>query len=167
MLNKLIIALSSLAVGFVCISCIDIHDKAVSSDVNEKLDYVSLLLPYENALNDFNNTHGTSYRFLTNMTDEELNIRNINRDEYLEEMVNTYADMTMEEFESVLEQAYKNDISETLPYSQKETEEELVCYNNDTLSAENLPYYQKETTEEELVTVFVDSNNNIIHKLKK
>lgn len=81
MLEKLIIALSSIAVGFVCISGIN----AVSSKVNEKSN-----LPLS-------------------------------------------------------EQAY---------------------INNDTLSAENLPYYQKETTEE-LVTVFVDSNNNsLIHELK-
>lgn len=42
MFNKLIIALSSIAVGFICISSIDIYDNAVSSEVNEKPDYVSL-----------------------------------------------------------------------------------------------------------------------------
>lgn len=42
MLNKLIIALSSIAVGFICISGIDVHNKAVSAEDNENPDYVSL-----------------------------------------------------------------------------------------------------------------------------
>lgn len=41
MLNKLIIALGSIAVGFVCISSINIYDNAVSSEANEKPDYVT------------------------------------------------------------------------------------------------------------------------------
>lgn len=42
MLNKLTIALGSITVGFICISGINIYDNAVSSEVNENPDYVSL-----------------------------------------------------------------------------------------------------------------------------
>lgn len=42
-------------------------------------DSENLLIPYRNTMNEFNNSHGTTYSF---MTDEQLSTHNIDRDEY-------------------------------------------------------------------------------------
>ena len=97
------------------------NNTSVSDSQNASIDYETLLLPYQKALDDFNSLHETSYGF---MTDEQLTRHDMDRQEYLKTMVDTYTSMTIDEFNELLELAYKNDI------------------NNHSSSAETLPYYQ-------------------------
>lgn len=99
----------------------------VTETTDDTPDYEEILSPYQDVFNEFNNTHGTKYGF---MTDEQLNSHNMNREEYLKEMVDTYSGMTYEEFYNVLEEAYINDVSA----------------DKQKPHAENLPYYKRKTT---------------------
>lgn len=115
-------------------------DIPVTETTNDTPDYEEILSPYQDVFNEFNNTHGTKYGF---MTDEQLTSHNMNREEYLKKMVDTYSGMTSEEFYNFLEEAYINDISA----------------GQQDAHAENLPYYQQETTGKSLMIHRVPDKN--------
>lgn len=131
------------------------NDNAVVIGIEtENPDYEEMLAPYENVFNEFNNSHGTNYGF---MTDDQLERLGKSREEYQREMVEEYASMTPEEFEQFLDEAYSEDqkfLEATEEFSQK-------------LSPENMPYYQKEESEIEKETMrFMKDNSYGIHYLK-
>lgn len=122
--------------------------------VTENPDYGEILAPYENIFDEFNNSHGTNYGF---MTDEQLERAGKSREEYEKEMVEEYGSMTPEEFEAFLDEAYSKDqefLAEMEAYGAHPADDaevtETVAENSDTekkLSPQNLPYYQKEEPE--------------------
>ncbi|MCM1313834.1 MAG: hypothetical protein NC205_02550 [Prevotella sp.] len=132
-------------------------DTAVTGTAAENPDYEEMLAPYENVFNEFNNSHGTNYGF---MTDEQLERFGKSREEYQKEMVEEYASMTPEEFEQFLDETYSEDqkfLSEMEAYSKEQK-----------LSPENLPYYQKEESEieKETICVSIKDNSYGVHYLK-
>lgn len=121
--------------GTVCtgsfISYAQNDDIPITETTDNTPDYEEILAPYQDVFNEFNNTHGTKYGF---MTDEQLTSHNMSREEYLKKMVDTYSGMTSEEFYKVLEEAYINNVS---------------AYKQES-HAENLPYYKQEITNNSL-----------------
>lgn len=104
----LVLLVSASLVGVLSASMIVIHansdDKIVSE--NEAVDYEAILSPYQKVFDDFNSSHGTTYGF---MTDEQLSLHNMDKEEYLKNVVDEYSDMTAEEFMAVLEEAYSHE----------------------------------------------------------
>lgn len=143
-IKSLVITLGSVAlVGISCASAFLSYaetDESVSITEVSTANYEEMLAPYREILDDFNSTHGTTYGF---MTDEQLVCYNINREEYFEEMVEIYCNMTAEEFYNVFEVAYNNDKGEGI-------------------SAENLPYYEEEASTGELKDFTNPFNNTIV-----
>ncbi len=143
-IKPFIIALGSIAlVGISCTSAFfsfaQTDDENTGSVTEASVsDYEEALAPYRKVLDDFNSTHGTTYSF---MTDEQLARHNMNREEYLKETADIYSGMTLEEFENILETAYRNDMG---------------------LSAEPLPYYHEEENEGERVTVSVPVEGELV-----
>ncbi|MBO5164474.1 MAG: hypothetical protein J6B75_08590 [Ruminococcus sp.] len=134
------------------VSYADGDDKSVPETKNESVDYEAILSPYRNVFDDFNKSHGTTYGF---MTDEQLTLHNIDKEEYLQDVVNEYSNMTAEEFWAVLEEAYSNDVG-----SQSD---------EGKISADIMPYYPNETQSGTKVTVHSqkpDPNGNNIFLLK-
>lgn len=141
-IKPLIIALSGIVLaGTICTSAFFSYAQAdsestVQAEEISTSDYEEILTPYQKVFDEFNSTHDTTYGF---MTEEQLARHNMNREEYLKEMVNIYGSMTTEEFENFLETTYNNS---------KE------CY------AENLPYYKTEENVEEVVVESSNINGN-------
>ncbi len=126
MRRKIITAFSCMAlIGVLSASAFAVYaknDKGTENNIlNENNDYEKILSPYQNVFNEFNSAHGTTYGF---MTDEQLSLHNMDKEEYLKNVVDEYGSMTTEEFKEVLEKAYADE---------------------NKASAENLPYYQEDT----------------------
>ena len=83
------------------------------------------LLPYRNAFDEFNATHGTNYGFAT---DEQLS--RIGMD--YQKVEDFYTAMTLDEFSEYLETLYINDMA----FLQEQ--------QDNTISADTMPYYIKE-----------------------
>lgn len=95
------------------------NSNAYESEIQSS-NYEKILEPYRNAFEIFNSTHGTTYGFLT---DEQLSNYNIDKMTYLQNVVEEYSTMTIDEFMSTLEAAYYNDNSaQNLPYYQAESQ---------------------------------------------
>ena len=146
--------------GIVCTSSLSYaqgDDVSVFETPAENLNYEEMLAPYENIFNEFNNSHGTNYGF---MTDEQLERFGKSCEEYQKEMVEEYASMTPEEFEQFLDETYLED--------QKFLSEMEAYSNEQKLSPENLPYYQKEESEieKETICVSIKDNSYGVHYLK-
>lgn len=125
MRKKLLIPLSCIALaGITSVSALAVYsrnnDKSAIKASNEDIDYEAVLSPYQDLLDEFNSSHGTTYGF---MTDEQLALHHMDKDEYLKNAANEYSGMTEKEFIGILEKAYANDHK---------------------ISADNLPYYQEE-----------------------
>ncbi|MDE6424827.1 MAG: hypothetical protein K2K89_01625 [Ruminococcus sp.] len=149
--SKIMLGCVALA-GVICtssfLSYAQNDDTAVTGTAAENPDYEEMLAPYENVFNEFNNSHGTNYGFMTN---EQLERFGKSREEYQKEMVEEYASMTPEEFENYLEEAYIKDIQ----------------FTQEQFSVDNLPYYQKEEeTEPETISVSCFDSNGNIHYVK-
>ncbi|MDE7121288.1 MAG: hypothetical protein K2O42_03910 [Oscillospiraceae bacterium] len=71
---------------------------AKESPVNA--DFAEVFAPYQEVLEEFNSLHGTTYGI---MTDEQLQMFNMSRQEYEEDMISAYSCMTLEEFKNGLE----------------------------------------------------------------
>lgn len=143
-IKPLIIALSGIALaGTVCTSAFFSYAQTESTVQAEEIstsDYEEILAPYQKVFDEFNSTHDTTYGF---MTEEQLASHNMNREEYLKEMVNIYGSMTTEEFENFLETAYNNDkgyYAENLPYYETEENVEEVVVESGTMD-ENGNFY--------------------------
>lgn len=126
MKKKIIITLSCMVLtGIISASAFVVHardsKKAANKDLNEIVSYEEILHPYQNIFNEFNSAHGTTYGF---MTDEQLELHHMDKEEYLKNVVDEYGNMTTEEFRQILEEAYANE---------------------NRSSAGNLPYFQDDS----------------------
>lgn len=131
MRKKLLIPLSCIALaGITSASVLAVYsrssDKSAIKASNEDIDYEAVLLPYQDLLDEFNSSHGTTYGF---MTDEQLAQHHMDKEEYLKNAANEYSGMTAKEFMGILEEAYadENKISaDVLPYYQEEPQSGTV-----------------------------------------
>lgn len=144
MRRKFIITLSCMIfTGILSTSAFAVHarnnKKAENKSLNENVSYEKILSPYQNVFNEFNSSHGTTYGF---MTDEQLSLHHMDKEEYFKNVVDEYGDMTTEEFRGILEKAYADE---------------------NKISADNLPYYQEEPQPGKKVTIHCsdpDTNGN-------
>lgn len=85
-----------------------IDGETINNDVSENtLDYDTLLEPYRTAFDEFNKSHGTTYGF---MSDEQLELHKMDKQQYLKETAEFYSKMSIEEFYDYLENAYREDM---------------------------------------------------------
>lgn len=81
-------------------------DSYIETDENA-IDYDALLEPYRTAFDEFNKSHGTTYGF---MSDEQLELHKMDKQQYLKEIAEFYSKMSIAEFYDYLENAYREDI---------------------------------------------------------
>lgn|SRR5574344_2176774 len=113
------------------------NDNIIQNELNTN-DYESLLEPYQKQFIEFNNLHGTSYGF---MTDEQLRLHNMDKQEYLKNISSVYTNMSLDEFNDYLEKIYDN----------------ALALNNGNVTPEILPYFEPDLSND-IIEIEVSSN---------
>ena len=112
------------------------------------------LMPYRNAFDEFNATHGTNYGFAT---DEQLS--RIGMD--YQEVEDFYTAMTLDEFTEYLENIYVADMEFM------ESQKDIATPQTNGISADTMPYYIKEEPEFEQETIFVSPDKKNLKPSEK
>lgn len=129
------------------IACAKDNDVSVVED-SVGTNFEELLAPYQKILKEFNSLHGTTYGI---MTDEQLQMFNMSRQEYEEDRISAYSCMTLEEFRNSLEIAYERD--------RQLSQENSV--------AVHLPYYEDTENTQKQVVAFGKPDKGLFHNLSE
>lgn len=112
------------------------------------------LMPYRNAFDEFNATHGTNYGFAT---DEQLS--RIGMD--YQAVEDFYTAMTLDEFSEYLETLYVNDMEFM------ESQKDIATPQTNGISADTMPYYIKEELTDKQVSISVPSGKKNLKPSEK
>ena len=127
--------------GIVGVSSVFVHAQETSDPEQE---FSAMFAPFQEVLDEFNATHGTSYSVVNQEElDHLLESEHKTKEEFYQDMIDHYSKMTPEEFNAQLEQTYEQDIAQPSAGIPTQTANTAAYFPDSSPAAEHLPYFNQ------------------------